>query len=243
MNTKDCYVVICKSDNYSHIVNNIKELGVKVVTFTPNSDLPYPISTHTDIFCHFLANSRDVVVYHRCIDLKTSLETAGFNVITEDTPLGRRYPQDILLNSFFVKNVVFCNVKHTSSKVLSYYHNNSYTIADVPQGYANCSCLRIGDNAFVTTDPSIYKAAISHAIDCLLISPIGISLPPYEHGFIGGCGGLINKNTLLMTGSVDNLTDKKLFIDFARYHGVSILSAGDTLLDCGIVIYCGDLWN
>lgn len=228
-------IVICS--DYADTVSFLKEHEIPYVHFKPCGDVSVAIGGHADLVCHYLLG-RDVLVYHKCTDLACELNKQGYNVIlsSNNVSLGVKYPRDVLFNAFRIGNHVFCNTDFVLPQILSYYKSAGVNIHHVNQGYTNCSCLKLHDNAMITTDVVIHNIALGLRIDCLLISTDTLVLPPYPHGFIGGCGASMDDGVLFLTGRYCNHPDYDRISEFLHKHDISVVCGdSDRLLDLGII--------
>jgi hypothetical protein len=92
------------------------------------------------------------------------------------------------------------------------------------------------DNA-ITADPGIYKKLTSLGINTLLIKCGGISLPPYEYGFIGGASG-VDGDTVFFLGNLDLHPSANEIKDFIMGLGMRVISLSDEpLSDLGGLIF------
>ena len=110
-------------------------------------------------------------------------------------------------------------------------------IISVKQGYAKCSVLAVCNDAIITADRGIAKAAESHEIEVLLIQQGGIYIKGYDTGFIGGCGGMIESKILGTSGSMKLLKDYDNIKDFLRNRNIYIENlGGKELCDIGGIL-------
>lgn len=129
-----------------------------------------------------------------------------------------------LLNVCFIGNKVICRESATDSSVLEYCRKNNIRIINVRQRYAGCSTAIINENAIITSDESIYIKCIENCIDVLKTDPSCIRLEGYNHGFIGGCCGLISKDVLAFSGDIKTHIDYLNIRSFLRDHSVQAVS-------------------
>lgn len=148
--------------------------------------------------------------------------------------LGRKYPRNVSLNAALVGDKLFCKESTLAKEVKEYCLQNGISIVNVNQGYAKCSTLIIDDNAIITSDPSIYKAAIAENVDVLLISQGNIVLDENNYGFIGGASGVIGEKVLFF-GDLDMHPDRELIKEFIEKYNKQVISLinGVKLCDIG----------
>ena len=212
------------------IIDALKQKGFDVILLAPFSALSHPVDTHADML---LLTIGDTVFVHKDYEIKLD----GFNnVIRIDEPMSNKYPNDILLNIAIVGKNVFCNTKYASKTVLNYLIENSFFIHHVSQGYAHCSTCIVSENAIITADVGIAETASKVGIDVLKISEGSISLPPYNHGFIGGACGSHN-DKIYFCGSLSYHPDGEKIHQFCEKHGKQVIELVDSpLVDVGGII-------
>ena len=137
------------------------------------------------------------------------------------------------------KKYLFANVAHTSADVLEYARLCEYELVNVAQGYAKCSTLLL-DEAVITADTGIYRAAKERGIDALLISPGNIGIEKYDTGFIGGASAKIAEGKVAVFGNIEKHPDGENILGFAKKHDTQIISLGHSaLFDYGGIV-CAD---
>ena len=108
---------------------------------------------------------------------------------------------------------------------------------NVKQGYCKCSICIVDENSIITSDEGIYKEVIKHDIDCLLIEKGHIDLFELDYGFIGGCSGLINEDTLVFFGNIEKHPNFKEIKNFVSKRNKKIISLSkEKLIDLGSLI-------
>jgi hypothetical protein len=92
----------------------------------------------------------------------------------------------------------------------------------ITQAYTRCSLIYVGNKCAITSDNNIHTRLIDTGYSSLLCNPHGILLPPYKHGFIGGCFGM-HSNTLFCIGNLDYLNDGKRIRAFLDTHNIPLI--------------------
>ena len=173
-------------------------------------------------------------VYNHYIDL---FEKIGCNLSTGDGEPNGEYPNDIGYNIAVTGKYAFHNFKYTDTAFLN---ESAYTRINVNQGYSKCNVSVVGKSAIITSDKGIAKACKNNKIDVLLVREGYIKLDGYNHGFIGGCTGLIEKNILAFVGDATTHPDYDSIKSFCLNHGVFTESLGKgDLMDVGTIISLG----
>ena len=213
------------------IFDALKQEGFETIPLVPFGVLSSPVDTHADML---LLSVGDVIFVHK--DYKIDL-SALENVIQIDEPMGAKYPSDILLNIAIVGKHVFANTKYASKTVLEYLSQNGFSIHHVSQGYAHCSTCIVSENAIISADVRIIEAAQKVGVDALKIDEGHISLPPYNHGFIGGaCGAYGDK--IYFCGSLNTHPNGNEIRNFCLKHGKNAISLADMPLnDIGGILF------
>lgn len=156
------------------------------------------------------------------------------NLLTEvKHHIGNKYPADCIFNSFVVEKTIFCGFVNVGM-----YENieelSSFSFVSFKQGYAKCSVVLVQENAFITSDKSIYKKLSELKFDCLYVDGSGIQLNGYSNGFIGGCAGKVSKDLLVFTGNIEQFSAYANIKDFCRNYGVELYSlSSEPLYDYG----------
>src|SRR5690606_17541261 len=116
--------------------------------------------------------------------------------------LSRNYPEDIAYNVARIGRYAVHNLQHTDQVLKYYLEEADIEFIHVNQGYSKCSTAVLNEHMALTSDISIHEKLTSYNITCLYINPEVIILNGYNHGFIGGCTGLINEKIFLSTGKI-----------------------------------------
>lgn len=212
------------------IFDSLKCAGIDTFPLAPFSALSDPVSAHADML---ICTVRDKVF----IPSDYFLELTNKQAIEIDEKLGNKYPDDVSLNIAIVGNNVFCNTKHASKTVIGYLEKEGYAIHHVNQGYAHCSTCIVDNNAIITADEGIYRAARENDVVALFISDGHISLPPYSHGFIGGATGTTD-DAVYFCGSLKHHPNGKEIRLFIEDRGKAVIELCDSpLFDIGGILF------
>lgn len=218
-----------KADN--RIIASLKKMGLDVKLLPPFDNLAEPVSSHADML---LCAVEDTIFSHK----DYNCEIRDFNQILKiEEAMSDKYPNDVLLNIAIVGKHVFANSRHASKTVIEFLNKKGYSIHHVSQGYAHCSTCIVNDNAIITSDKGIAIAAQNGGVDVLLISEGYISLPPYNHGFIGGACGA-TRNAIYFCGSLKHHPDGDKIRAFIQNHGKDIVElCNSPLIDIGGILF------
>ncbi len=184
-----------------------KKLSAKG-TFVPFSTqgLVYnALSGHPDIFfCQygsFLAVAPNLP--EKYIDLLTQYRVSFKK---GKHPVGKNYPETAYYNAVISKQYFIHNPR-LSDPVFRRFFQEKKTIA-VKQGYVRCNTLPLKNNVYLTSDKGILKALQKVHAEVHYFSPKGILLEGFDHGFLGGCLGIL-ENTVFITGNLVRYAEGK----------------------------------
>ena len=234
-NTPDNKVTTVFADIDDFALKNIfDELSIKVVQVAENSLLDTPVSRHADILGNYVGKSTFLVDKNQdelCNFIKNN---NGKTVIIEN--IKSPYPNDCLLNFADIGDYIIWNKSILTEKIAEFIPQKE--IIDVKQGYSKCSVCICKRNTIITDDISIYNAVSQYNnIKSLLVAKGSVQLKNYNYGFIGGCCGLIDKNTLLFNGDLSTHSDFDKIKNFLYDNGVNYIDIkGKHLTDIGSII-------
>ncbi len=146
------------------------------------------------------------------------------------------YPHDCVMNALALGDRLFCKADSVSGAIIDFARRHGMKICPVKQGYPACTTLAFGSSA-ITADKGMAQALRAEGITVTEISRVGISLPPYEYGFIGGAGGVYN-NKVYFFGDLSAHPDCariRRAIEDEGYTPVSL--SGEPLADMGGIIF------
>ncbi len=214
--------------------------GFRVVTMPPSRKLPTPLASHTDMLLARVGGE-----YVTSADY---LEEAPFGTqeiydltrtkihFTADI-FGEEYPRDAIFNSLIMGEHLFIKADTASPYLLSLAKEKGYNIVPVKQGYPACTVLKLSETAAITADDGMKKALTECGVRVYKISSGGISLAPYEYGFIGGCAGIYDGCVYFM-GNPKLHPDGEKIISAISAEGLRAVSlTTDRLLDVGGIFF------
>jgi hypothetical protein len=221
--------------------------------------ITYPaISGHPDIF--FCQGPGYLIVAPNLPEqYLASLWSHGIEFISGELPVGREYPASAHYNAVATDSFLIHNFR-TTDFMITRTHEDLHLI-HVDQGYTRCNLLPLKDNCFITSDEGIFKVlqgchlpdisasvksqssnnqtSYKAAKGCHLcyVSPLGILLPSFPHGFFGGCCGVWN-DIVFINGSLKHLPDGEKVRDFLSNLDYQIIELYDgPLVDIGSILF------
>jgi hypothetical protein len=133
-------------------------------------------------------------------------------------PIGKELDDSTSYNCIETESRFFHKLGFTDPNILN---SISKLVVDLPQAYTRCSMFALNQNDFITSDKGIEKILVQQGFNCFYCKPTSILLPPYKHGFIGGCIGMVN-NRLYITGSLSTLEDGNRLRNFIESRDIII---------------------
>ncbi len=218
------------------VCNALETAKIAVVPVNPCLSLPEGIASHADLQLLHLGGKSIITAScsEECINM---LHAIGFDVKETNSKLSFSYPDDCILNVNIIGNKIIMNPKTADHFLINYVNENNLEVIGVNQGYSKCSALVVCEDAIITADNGIAKSAESHGIEVLKIREGGIYLKGYDTGFIGGCGGMVEKKILGTSGDLKSLYDYYNIKDFLRNRNIYIENlSGRTLRDIGGIL-------
>lgn len=213
----------------------LKKYGFNVVLTPKLNNVYTTICGHADIMVHKACD--DVIITEPTVTKYFKTKMPDIEVIPGKTILKEKYPYDIAYNAARVGNNLICNKNFTDEVIVEFANKIGLNILNTKQGYSKCSICVVANDAIITSDKNIQSVANKNNIDVLLVNDDKIKLTGFEHGFIGGATGLINKNTLAVNGNMKlhaNYTD---IVEFCKKHDVDVISLNnDDIIDIGSII-------
>ena len=150
--------------------------------------------------------------------------------------LGNKYPADCKMNALCISNKLFGNLASLSESISDFGKSEGYELISTKQGYPACSTLTFGNSA-ITADRGLWRVFSDSGIRATLIESGGISLPPYEYGFIGGASGVFRDKVYFLgdyrTHPSADVIENALFAE--GYTPVSL--SDEPLADLGGIIF------
>jgi len=170
-----------------------------------------------------------------CLISAPNLPPLPFATQTGKMQVGRSYPASAVYNAVVTHKYLIHNLRITDKVIVEKTHNKIKI--DVNQGYTRCNLLVLNDELFITSDKGIEAELRKHNLVTLYFNPSAIVLPGYNHGFFGGCCGIIS-NTVLFTGSLQFHTGGNELKKRIKEQGFEVLELLDAPLYDGGSIIC-----
>ena len=233
---KPRFVIIDYRSN-DEIISYLKKSDIVPIKTAKCCELQEPVDGHPDMVMHPIDYENFVVapnVYDYYID---ALKNTGINLIKGSTILKKDYPRDIPYNVARIGKYAIHNLQYTDEMLKHCLESSGVEFIHVRQGYSKCSTTALNEKTALTSDVSIYEKLKLHNIHCLYINPEFVLLRGYNHGFIGGCTGMIDDRTFLSTGKIcdENISDT--IKDFIASEGYTYNEASnEQITDLGTII-------
>ena len=206
---------------------SLRELGIDIIKTDEHPELPEALAFHPDMqFCHLGGNE---LVYAPGTSEKTlgRLGEYGFTLISGSTTPSGEYPNDIPYNVAIVGKLAIHDFRYTDPIIKERLDKKGIEQVNVRQGYSKCSIAVIGPGKIMTADRGIFNSTVGKGIDVLLLdAETSITLDGYEHGFIGGCTGLIDIMTLAITGDSRELAQFKKISEHLMQNNITLINLG-----------------
>ena len=225
------------SGAYPEISEALERRGVTCIQTAADPRLQPQIAHHADMQVFHLNENRIFVLKGGAQALRGKLKNAGFSVAETASEPTAKYPGDVLCNALQIGDKLLANLGAIDPYIYSFAESLGLKTIHVNQGYTRCATAVVSNRAIITMDSGIYAAAQFMGLDALHISEHGILLNGYDYGFIGGCCGLIDRNTLAFTGALDSLQSGEYIRAFLAKHAVEAVElTQNRMLDIGGIL-------
>lgn len=221
------------------VMENVLLLGYEVILQKPYSFVSKSCSSHPDISLFRLTNSKIIYAPGTDEEILKKLSDYGITLIQGKDKAGPTYPEEVRYNALVIGENLFHRMDITDEVILSEAKKEKLELVNVRQGYTACSTCLVNDNAIITSDTGIHKAALSKGIDSLLIPPQkNIRLDGVAWGFIGGATGRISDSKLAISGNPKFLNSYDEIISFLKARNVELISLGKAeVIDYGTLMF------
>ena len=203
------------------VIAALERRNIQVLRIPVSTLFAAPVAAHTDLRCWLCGDGSGL-----CTDEAVQVEFEKMDVHLYRTNVYKfsEYPQDCSLNAAQVGHYVFANPACICVELLQLFDRQNLTLVPVKQGYAKCSTAVVCEDAIMTADRGIAKAARQIGLDALLLEPGYVALPGYPYGFLGGVCGKLDADTLAFAGCVQRHPQADLILRFLEKHGVKAVS-------------------
>ncbi len=193
------------------------------------------ISGHPDIFfCQILDNSL-IVAPNLPDKYYNTLSKHNITFVKGEKSVGLKYPFTAHYNAVVTNKYLIHNLNHTDKSIPDYA--NHLTHINTKQAYTRCNLLNLGGDSFITSDEGIYRTLVSLKINVLYVSPEGIELPGFNHGFIGGACG-VYKDSVFIIGSLNYHKQGDKIRGFIKEAGFKLIELYEgNLFDGGSLLF------
>ena len=210
------------------IQNELEILGISYIAGGKSKNIQGETAYHPDMLFYPLLDGKILTEKGYVNNSDTNLE-----FYEGETSLANNYPFDCRFNCFTAGNNLICG-KNVAKEIKDDAIMHGYNVQYVKQGYAACSTVRLYNDAFISSDVSIYKSLTKLGFDALLVDNADIKLNGYNCGFIGGCALYSDKDILAFSGNVKKHKDFDFINSFCANYKISIYSLSNTdLYDYG----------
>lgn len=213
--------------------NKLSKIGNLIELET--SDITYDaISGHPDIFFHQMGNS---LFYAPNLPekFKQMLVKEGIHVVIGEQNVGPKYPTSSAYCAVSTPGLLIHNFRNTDTSLTSAAEDAD--LIHVDQGYTRCNLLALDDDHFITSDNGIQRVLHRFDKDCLYVDPAGIKLEGFDHGFFGGCCGILDKEVFIL-GALHSIPDGDAVRSYLGKNGYTITELFDgPFLDGGSIIF------
>lgn len=230
-----CKAVIVSNKVYRELDILLKPYNIKVIASKNHPNLDKYIADHPDLSVHPV-NSKKFIVAKEVFDYyQNELKDFDIELLPAEGNISSKYPQDSILNigrigSSFIHN------NFTDTKLKESFEKNKIEAIFVKQGYSKCSTLNLNYDTIITQDKGIHKTVISKGYNSYLIESGDIILKGYNTGFIGGIGGLISSDKILLSGDPKTYLHGDRLTEFFKINNIEAIYPNLSLTDIGSII-------
>ena len=231
---KKIALVDCRSDR--RYTDRLHALGYRTVGLPPYSKLSPPVASHPDLLFFRYRDTvvcrREYLEEHPELSVLVSELSENYRVVLSDSSATPDYPGEVGLCALPLGKRILCRARYATHEIFSLAET-----LDVPQGYAACSCISLEPDRLITADAGIARIARREGITVLEISCGGVTLPPYEYGFIGGASG-VDGDAVYFFGDPMSHPDGEAICRFITESGRRAVSLGEGgLEDFGKILF------
>ncbi len=214
--------------------------GFKIIKLPPSKNISTALASHPDMimFSHgkSIITSAEYSESHPYIFSDIREYTQNEKITFTSDIHKSKYPYDAIFNALVIDDMIFLKADTVSQNIIDYAVECGLKIINTNQGYPACTTLAFGKNA-VTADKGMSKILKANGICVTDIQNGGISLPPYEYGFIGGASGVYGDKVYFL-GDISRHPSADIITNSIINAGYTPCSLSDEeLCDLGGIIF------
>jgi len=192
------------------------------------------ISGHPDIFiCK--VNDQVIVSPNLPDHYKKSIKDDGCSFIEGEQNVGEKFPTTAAYNIVCTDKYLMHNFRYTDSSITD--RSGDLDLIHLNQGYSRCNLLPLQNDTFITCDEGINRILLNNELKVLYVSPEGIQLPGFKHGFFGGACG-VKDNKVFILGSLKHFKEGEKVRSYLKNVDYEIIELFDgPLFDGGSILY------
>lgn len=232
-------IAVCSAQIDKTATKRLLEHVDRLIAVKPFHKVHEAIAAHPDI--QLCPVDRTSVVIHPDMDVETvkALKNSGIQVIFGQSRLEAAYPKDIPYNAALAGKRCFHLKGKTDPVLFRELAKRGYQFIPVRQGYGKCSTLPLGEDALISSDPTIEREALKEGLKVEKVPSGDILLPGFDYGFIGGCAGVMEEARMVFfngdLGEYQYGENVRRFVESRGYRCCS-LQAGP-LVDVGSIFF------
>lgn len=205
--------------------------NIKYLKTIDNPNLDKRISDHPDLSL-FKLDDKNLIVDKNVYEYyKKNIK--NINIIKGEE-VSKNYPYDALYNIVKFKNFYIHN-DFTEKNIKLFFEEKNIKHLFIKQGYSRCSMLVFNEN-ILTSDMGIFKK-LKNILSVTLLKEEKISLDGFDQGFLGGCFGKIDENTILFNGNIERLNSYDIIKNIVYKEKLNLLYPDTNLVDTGSLIW------
>ncbi|WP_195217064.1 DUF6873 family GME fold protein [Anaerococcus vaginalis] len=205
--------------------------NIKYLKTIDNPNLDKRISDHPDLSL-FKLDDRNLIVDKNVYEYyKKNIK--NINIIKGEE-VSKNYPYDALYNIVRFKKFYIHN-DFTEKNIKLFFEEKNIKQLFIKQGYSRCSMLVFNEN-LMTSDMGIFKK-LKNILPVTLLKEEKIPLDGFDQGFLGGCFGKIDENTILFNGNIERLNSYDIIKNIVYKEKLNLLYPDTNLVDTGSLIW------
>lgn len=205
--------------------------NIKYLKTIDNPNLDKRISDHPDLSL-FKVDDKNLIVDKNVYEYyKKNIK--NINIIKGEE-VSKNYPYDALYNIVKFKKFYIHN-DFTEKNIKLFFEEKNIKHLFIKQGYSRCSMLVFNEN-ILTSDMGIFKK-LKNILPLTLLKEEKIRLDGFDQGFLGGCFGKIDENTILFNGNIERLNSYDIIKNIVYKEKLNLLYPDTNLLDTGSLIW------